>query len=117
MSTLSLTPGSTASSPPSTPSAQSRLQMLSRMTPPANSEPLDPTFHLVWPHPQEITQIKGTRFFPTTVLPVVLFRELQSGKGAIDLYTGVLIVEEWVEEMLATSARLRYKSIFCYCHF
>ncbi|KAJ7365528.1 hypothetical protein OS493_005640 [Desmophyllum pertusum] len=77
ISTLSLTSPST-SSLPSTPSSLSHLQMLSGMTPPANSEPLDPSFLLVWPHPQEITQIKGTRFFPTSVLPVVLFRELQS---------------------------------------
>jgi len=55
--------------------------MLPGMTPPANSEPLDPMFLLVWPHPQGITQIKGTRFFPTSVLPVVLFRDLQSGKA------------------------------------
>lgn len=57
--------------------------MLAGMIPPANSEPLDPTFLLVWPHPQEITQIKGTRFFPASVLPVVLFRDLQTGKGTI----------------------------------
>ena len=84
MSTLALTPASMASSLPSTPSFKSHLQMTTGMTPPANSEPLDPTFLLVWPHPQGITQIKGTRFFPTSVLPVVLFRDLQSGKGVID---------------------------------
>lgn len=84
MSTLALTPASMASSLPSTPSFKSHLQMPTGMTPPANSEPLDPTFLLVWPHPQGITQIKGTRFFPTSVLPVVLFRDLQSGKGVTD---------------------------------
>ena len=84
MSTLSLTPASMASSLPSIPSPKSNLQMLGGMTPPANCEPLDPTFLLVWPHPQGITQIKGTRFFPTSVLPVVLFRDLQSGKGTTD---------------------------------
>ncbi|XP_020605927.1 uncharacterized protein LOC110044693 [Orbicella faveolata] len=78
MSILALTPASTASSLLSTPSSKSHLQMLTGMTPPANSEPLDPTFLHVWPHPQRITQIKGTRFFPTSVLPVVLFRDLQS---------------------------------------
>ena len=84
MNTLALTPASMVSSLPSTPSFKSHLQMTTGMAPPANSEPLDPTFLLVWPHPQGITQIKGTRFFPTSVLPVVLFRDLQSGKGVID---------------------------------
>ena len=83
MNTLALTPASMVSSLPSTPSFKSHLQMTTGMTPPANSEPLDPTFLLVWPHPQGITQIKGTRFFPTSVLPVVLFRDLQSGKARV----------------------------------
>ena len=76
------TPSSTvpsATSLPSTPSTVSRQQMLSGMTPPANSESLDPTYLLLWPQPQQITQIKGTRFFPTSSLHVVVFRGLQTG--------------------------------------
>ncbi|XP_073248939.1 uncharacterized protein [Porites lutea] len=64
---------------PSPPlSLSSQLQLLSGMSPPANSESLDSTFLQLWPYPQQITQIKGTRFFPTASLPVVLFRGLQT---------------------------------------
>lgn len=76
-STLPLTPAST-SSLPSTPLFKCHLQTLSGMTPPANSDTLDPLFRLVWPHPQVTTQMKGPRFFPTSVLPIVIFRELKS---------------------------------------
>lgn len=60
------------------PSIISHSKLVSAMAPPANSECLDSTFLLLWPHPQQITQFKGTRFFPTSSLPVVLYRELQS---------------------------------------
>ena len=78
-STLPLTPAST-SSLPSTPLFKSHVQTLSGMTPPANSDTLDPMFCLVWPHPQVTTQMKGPRFFPTSVLPILIFRELKSGE-------------------------------------
>ena len=80
------TPSSTlpsSSSLPSTPLNTSRPHMLSGVTPPANSESLDPMFLQLWPHPQRITQIKGTRFFPTSSLHIVLFRRSQTGREVI----------------------------------
>lgn len=71
----SLPSASSAAAMVSTPSSS---KLLSGLVAPANSESLDPSFLHLWPHPQQITQYKGTRLFPSSSLSVMLFRQPQT---------------------------------------
>ena len=76
----SLPSASSAAAMVSTPSLS---KLLSGLVAPANSESLDPSFLHLWPHPQQITQYKGTRLFPSSSLSVMLFRQPQPTGGDI----------------------------------
>ena len=76
----SLPSASSAAAMVSTPSLS---KLLSGLVAPANSESLDPSFLHLWPHPQQITQYKGTRLFPSSSLSVMLFRQPQTTGGDI----------------------------------
>ena len=74
---------SSASSATAMVSTPSLSKLLSGEVAPANSESLDPSFLHLWPHPQQITQYKGTRLFPTSSLSVMLFKQPQTTGGNI----------------------------------